>query len=147
MSDIKQRLRDEIAELDERIIGDEKRAPVVGGFGVMAIIRLESRAEKAATLAEIERLEARVAELGQSLRRSIDNEVALRADRAAARAEAEALRKDAERYRWLRNDSLGQWEHPIVVSQARTPHKVLYVGPLCRAELDAAVDAAREGGK
>lgn len=57
-------------------------------------------------------------------------------------AEVEALKRDAERYRWLRNNSLGQWEHPIVVSQTKRGMGMLYVGPLIGIELDKAIDAA-----
>ena len=59
------------------------------------------------------------------------------------RAEVKAMRADAERYRWLRDNSAGQWEHPIVVTQRRQGHRMQYVGPLVFRELDAAIDAAR----
>ena len=50
----------------------------------------------------------------------------------ALQAEVDALRKDAERYRWLRDhgDSLGYLESWL---------------PLDRAEWDAAIDAAMNG--
>jgi hypothetical protein len=51
--------------------------------------------------------------------------------------------KDALRYRHLRDNSLGQWAHPIVFSQERLADgRMRYVGPLAGADLDAAVDAA-----
>lgn len=53
------------------------------------------------------------------------------------------LEKDADRYRWLRDSSANQYEHPLVVSQARTEYGMRYVGPLTGKSLDAAVDAAR----
>jgi hypothetical protein len=65
---------------------------------------------------------------------------------------AEAL-KDARRYRWLRDHSVGQWQYPICVSQERTfRDDMRYVGPLIGAGLDQAIDAAmhnsaREAGE
>lgn len=53
--------------------------------------------------------------------------------------------RDAERYRWLRNSSIGQWQHPVVVSQERVTYPrdhMRYLGPLCDAALDKAIDAA-----
>ena len=60
-------------------------------------------------------------------------------DMALQRAEA---RKDAERYRWLRDKSPGQNEQPIVVTQARSGYHMKYIGPLAYADLDAAIDTA-----
>ncbi len=57
----------------------------------------------------------------------------------AALAEAQ---RDAARYRWLRDKSPGQFEQPIVVTQARAADHMKYVGPLAYAALDAAIDAA-----
>lgn len=54
-----------------------------------------------------------------------------------------ALEDDAERYRWLRDRSANQYEHPLVVSQTRTEYGMRYIGPLTGRSLDAAVDAAR----
>ena len=56
--------------------------------------------------------------------------------------EAERLRKDAERYRWLRNESFGQFVRPIVVSQVRNGGNLRYIGPLISRELDESIDAA-----
>lgn len=51
--------------------------------------------------------------------------------------------KDAARYRWLRDHSLGQYEHPIAVSQRRAPFDTMqYVGPLVGEPLDKAIDQA-----
>ena len=50
--------------------------------------------------------------------------------------------QDAARYRWLRDQSYGQWEHPIVVSQTKTGDHVTYVGPMMGDGLDKAIDAA-----
>ena len=50
--------------------------------------------------------------------------------------------KDAARYRWLRDKSPGQFEHPIVVTQARAEYHMKYFGPLAYANLDKAIDAA-----
>ena len=51
--------------------------------------------------------------------------------------------QDAARYRWLRDKSLGQFVHPIVVEQRRAPFDTMqYIGPLCGKNLDKAVDAA-----
>jgi hypothetical protein len=68
------------------------------------------------------------------------------ADNIRLEAELDAARADAERYRWLRDNAAGQWEHPIVVSQKRQGDRMLYVGPLGFKELDAAIDAARGKG-
>jgi hypothetical protein len=72
----------------------------------------------------------------------IDEIMFARDDLPAVRAYIEALAADAARYRWLRDGSLGQWEHPIAVSQERTEFGMRYVGPLIGEELDAAIDAA-----
>jgi len=61
---------------------------------------------------------------------------------AAVTAQRDSLRKDAERYRWLRDSSLGQWQHPIVVGQREMWGKVNYIGPLVDETLDKAIDAA-----
>jgi len=58
----------------------------------------------------------------------------------------EAVR-DAERYRWLREESSGQFEYPIAVSQRREGDTMVYIGPLVGDDLDFATDAAREGEK
>ena len=60
-------------------------------------------------------------------------------------AECAALRKDAERYRWLRDKSPGQYKHPIVVTQAQAGDHMKYIGPLAYRNLDAAIDAAIAG--
>ena len=68
----------------------------------------------------------------------------LERDLSAARAECERLRKDAERYRWLRNESQSRDDEvPIVVIWKANGH-----GQECCAkdELDAAIDAARKEG-
>jgi len=49
---------------------------------------------------------------------------------------------DAERYQWLREKSIDQWEHPIVVTQERLERGMRYVGPVIGKALDAAIDAA-----
>lgn len=54
-----------------------------------------------------------------------------------------ALEDDAERYRWLRDRSANQYEHPLVVSQTRMERGMQYVGPLTGRSLDAAIDKAR----
>lgn len=53
------------------------------------------------------------------------------------------LESDAERYRWLRDSSANQYEHPLVVSQKRTEHGMRYIGPLTGNALDVAIDKAR----
>ena len=53
--------------------------------------------------------------------------------------------RDAERYRWLRDNSVSQWEHPIVVSQTRTEYGMRYVGPVCGRALDRSIDEAIAG--
>jgi hypothetical protein len=54
----------------------------------------------------------------------------------------EALR-DAERYRWLRDNSVAQYDHPIVVSQRRRDDHMIYIGPIGGLDLDHAIDQAR----
>ena len=66
---------------------------------------------------------------------------------AELREQLAALRLDAERYRWLRNDSFGQFVHPIVVSQTRTERGINYIGPVFYESLDAAIDAAIDAAK
>lgn len=56
-----------------------------------------------------------------------------------AEAEAEAYRKDAERYRWLRNDAITGTRHdPAVLKDGPTDCCDFMFGD----ELDAAIDAA-----
>lgn len=55
----------------------------------------------------------------------------------AERAELEALRKDAERYRWLRRWK-GQEHEPLFTVQHELD------GTLWGGDLDAAIDAARD---
>lgn len=52
------------------------------------------------------------------------------------------LERDAARYRWLRDSSANQFQHPIVVSQEISEYGMRYVGPLISKNLDAAIDAA-----
>jgi hypothetical protein len=40
------------------------------------------------------------------------------------------VERDAGRYRWLRDSSVGQYDHPIAVTQERTQTGMLYVGPV-----------------
>lgn len=55
------------------------------------------------------------------------------------RAEVEAYRKDAERYRWLRNDAMTGTKHdPAVLKDGPTDCCDFMFGD----ELDAAIDAA-----
>jgi len=66
-----------------------------------------------------------------------------RADEIAKlRAELAEAKKDATRYRWLRNNSANQYDHPLVVSQSRTPEGMHYIGPVFGRTLDTAIDAA-----
>lgn len=86
------------------------------------------------------------ANLMHRLEKGIPAEYAYKAgDFQRLRAEVEALRADAERYRWLRESSANQWVHPLVVSQERTERGMHYAGPLTGRTLDAAVDEARKG--
>jgi hypothetical protein len=75
----------------------------------------------------------------------IDTDRTTHARDALLAAIAEVCR-DSERYRWLRDFSIGQNKHPIVVSQSYQAERMLYVGPLCYAGLDAAIDAAMRDG-
>lgn len=80
-------------------------------------------------LAEIERLEAQVRLAGVSAEMTVHQEVgraatetmAITAERDQLKSEVEALRKDAERYRWLRNGGyLYRWAnlHPCDYSRS-----------------------------
>ena len=53
----------------------------------------------------------------------------------------EAMR-DAARYRWLRDASAEQYDHPIAVTQTRSDVGMRYVGPVLGKVLDDAIDAA-----
>ena len=70
---------------------------------------------------------------------------------AQALARAEAAGKDAGRYRWLRNESLHWLIHePICIDADTWGEPVMVCGKhitLDGATLDAAIDAAMEGGK
>jgi hypothetical protein len=61
---------------------------------------------------------------------------------AALAAKLAAAEKDAARYRWLRDSSVGQWTHPIVVTQERHAQGMRYLGPVIGKTLDAAIDSA-----
>ena len=60
--------------------------------------------------------------------------------------EIEQLEKDAARYRWLRNKSIDQWEHPLVVSQGYMFGKQTYYGPVIGEILDEQIDVAIAAG-
>ena len=65
--------------------------------------------------------------------RECDFHARMREERDAARAEAAALRQDAERYRWLCDASGADWD--------------ALLGPQMIGQLDAAIDAAMREGK
>lgn len=54
----------------------------------------------------------------------------------------EGLRKDAERYRWLRNSSYGQFEDPVVFEQSMSGGHMKYIGPKIGKDLDGLIDSA-----
>lgn len=156
MSDIKQRwpdvLREYVEDYNDGSMVEMWVYPETLRGAADEIERLEALWAKAASDlmccdSDLVTMQARVAELGQSLRRSMDNEVALCADRdalkaraeyelAAARAEAEAWRKDAERLnsRRIRIGGRNEFGEPVIVLHTDI-------------DLRAAIDAAREGGK
>jgi hypothetical protein len=68
------------------------------------------------------------------------SEAALESIKRMAQEDAQ----DAARYRWLRDNSACQWDHPIVVSQSKGDWGMRYVGPLTSSSLDAAIDAAMQ---
>jgi len=77
-----------------------------------------------------------------------DLAVAIAAEVNAIRpAHSEAVERDAARYRWLRDTSAEQYEHPIAVSQTRTDVGMRYVGPVLGKALDDAIDAERVGAE
>ena len=51
-------------------------------------------------------------------------------------------KKDADRYHWLRDNSIKQFDHPIVVTQHKRETGMLYIGPLTGPSLDEQIDAA-----
>jgi hypothetical protein len=58
-----------------------------------------------------------------------------------------AAKQDAERYRWLRDKSRGQFQHPIVVEQRKAAFDTMqYIGPMFGDLLDKAIDAAIRAG-
>ena len=74
--------------------------------------------------------------------RRVDECIRLRADLGAARAEVEAPREDAARYRWLRAQ---HWdEAPLAV--VAHPKRAIKLGYDCPSleRLDAAIDSARK---
>lgn len=78
-------------------------------------------------------------------------EVEVAMERDELRARVEAAGKDAGRYRWLRNESL-HWliREPICIDADTWGEPVMVCGKhitLDGATLDAAIDAAMEGGK
>lgn len=64
---------------------------------------------------------------------------------ARLRAEPEAARVDAERYRWLRENALNGWDTVLEEGNPALIHAVRWSADW-REKLDAAIDAAR-GGK
>jgi len=123
-----------------------------------AILRMEPRIsteELRLALNEIERLERElaaekdhVANLDGRIDGCMTYEAIIIAERDAARAEAEALRKDAERYRWLRSDPMRDGAAIVSVQlmdfNEDGPTDTYYAHAL--DSLDAAIDAMREGG-
>lgn len=79
------------------------------------------------------------------LRAEVDAEKAevfrLQSSHSALYADVEALRADAERYRWLRNEG-----NPYALLVVGRYHKA-DVRPFYDAELDAAIDAAMRADK
>lgn len=80
---------------------------------------------------------------GQKRCSDIDASIFIR--QYAAQIERDA--RDVERYRWLRDKSYGQFEHPICVAQL--PQRlgservgITYIGPMIGEVLDQAIDAA-----
>jgi len=81
----------------------------------------------------------RIAALEAQISEQSENIVALKAERAAAQAEALALRKDAGRYRWLREHSYKDGDSYPMIKYGPGYHQT-------KPEiLDAAIDAARKG--
>ena len=77
------------------------------------------------------------------MRPASPEEIQLWEEADGLRAEVEALREDAERYRWLRETSANGWSNgddyePVLVFVTTADSKSW------REELDAAIDAARE---
>ena len=54
----------------------------------------------------------------------------------------DGYKKDADRYHWLRDNSIKQFDHPIVVTQHKRETGMLYIGPLTGPSLDEQIDAA-----
>jgi hypothetical protein len=66
----------------------------------------------------------------------------LEAEITSLKAQLAECKKDQARYRWLRDNSINQYDNPIVVSQSKRPKGVLYIGPLFGKILDGEIDAA-----
>ena len=83
----------------------------------------------------------------------VDADFARQLERELQKAEAEnaALRKDAERYRWLRDTHKQGAKNPhgegIVVVTDRPSKEPRYIGPLGWELLDTAIDAAMGKGE
>lgn len=76
---------------------------------------------------------------------ALHSHIVLASQRDSLRAEVEALRKDAERYRWLREQ---QWNTSPICAVTR-PKDAVKLGHDCPSldRLDAAIDAAMEASQ
>ncbi len=109
-----------------------RRAAAEGAAGLVDITD-HLRAERDALRAELATIKAQAEDA---------TEYVLALENKRLRAEIEALRKDAERYRWLRD--IAPWKSPLAVTWAPLPDDTVY---LLQGQLDAAIDAVRKGEK
>lgn len=77
--------------------------------------------------------------LSQSLTETFKSEEELRTALATSRAEVEGLKKDAERYRWLKDNCQAVADEHSTAGQ-------LYFGTYLYGSIDSAIDAAMEKG-
>lgn len=103
-----------------------------------AATRFEDAATPTAVLALIAENEA----LRVKLEVSEDTRQVLRGSLAQADVDIDALRKDAERYRWLREYNAPETEAPFICQQRLMFGKLYYAGPLVAEALDREVDSA-----
>lgn len=139
---------------DHRFCGDENHKALADG--VLALIAEKDSAHKhwqnesnnvQALVAEVCRLKAELekVQLIGRLAYNFDGYKAVLDERDQLKAENEALRKDAERYQWLR--LADWWRSPICV--IRNPKEQAKLGSDCPTgeRLDSAVDAAMGNGE
>jgi DNA repair exonuclease SbcCD ATPase subunit len=138
-------LRQRIAELEREIKSHRVRAQQDAESWQIALSELDARgseldrlrAEKAHLIEDRARFPDKPDDVGHMISAHIEN---LKRRAESAEGKCEALKPDAERYRWLRcRDKGPSCFHNAVVSSYINGQPDYY----CEDELDAAIDAAR----